>query len=209
MYDDSSSEEVDETQILPHPVAVEKSKLAATVANDVMRHLIGLVKPGACILDLCEVQRTLFFSMKPPNAQIQAGDVAIAQGVAKHYSKKKDMKKGVAFPTCISVNNVVGHFCPMEDDKSVITEGDVVKIDFGVHIDGHISCMAHTVVASSTPTEAIEGKAADVICAAYFAGEAALHLMRPGGTNQEVTNVINHVAREFGVNVVEVSFVFG
>lgn len=47
------------------------------------------------------------------------------------------------------------------------------------------------------------GKKADVICAAFFAGEAALRLLRPGHNNQEVTDAIAKIATSFGVNVVE------
>ncbi len=42
------------------------------------------------------------------------------------------MLKGIAFPTCISINNVVGHFSPSsKEDKTVLAEGDLVKIDLG------------------------------------------------------------------------------
>jgi methionine aminopeptidase len=97
-------------------------------------------KVGAKLVDLCE-----------------AGDAAILAETKKHYVKKKEMRKGIAFPTCISVNNVVGHFCPAaKDDKTVLAEGDLVKIDLGVHFDGYASQMAHTIIASDKPTEAIK-----------------------------------------------------
>jgi hypothetical protein len=54
------------------------------------------------------------------------------------------------------------------------------------------------------PTEVVGGKAADVICAAYFASEAALHLLRAGNTNAQITSIFQKVAADFGVNVVEV-----
>lgn len=79
----------------------------------------------------------------------------------------------------------------------------MVKIDLGVHIDGFVSTFAHTIVATDKPTEAITGKKADVICAAYFAGEAATRLIRGGRKNSEVTEVFAKVAKDFGVNVVE------
>ena len=34
--------------------------------------------------------------------------------------KKKDIKKGVAFPTCISLNHFVGHFAPLGEDKVLL-----------------------------------------------------------------------------------------
>ena len=54
--------------------------------------------------------------------------------------------KGVAFPVCISVNEVAGHFSPMKQDTMSIKAGDLVKIDLGVHIDGFITQAAQTVV---------------------------------------------------------------
>jgi hypothetical protein len=41
------------------------------------------------------------------------------------------------------------------------------------------------------------GKKADVICAAYFAGEAVTRLLRPGNNNEQVTQVINKIAEAF------------
>jgi len=123
---------------------------------------------------------------------------------SKHYAKKKSMLKGIAFPTSISCNNVLGHFCPgNKDDKTALKEGDVVKIDFGVHFDGCINQMANTVIATDKPTEQVTGKVADVICAAYFAGEGALHLLKAGSTNTQVTDLLQKVAADFDVNVVE------
>lgn len=41
---------------------------------------------------------------------------------------KRKIEKGVAFPTCISVNNTVSHFSPLASDESVLEEGDMVKM---------------------------------------------------------------------------------
>lgn len=41
---------------------------------------------------------------------------------------KKKIERGVAFPTCISVNNVVCHFSPLASDESVLEEGDILKM---------------------------------------------------------------------------------
>jgi methionine aminopeptidase len=123
------------------------------------------MKVGAKVVDLCE-----------------AGDALLVSEANKHFPKKKQMLKGIAFPTCVSVNNVCGHFSPAQkDDKTTLAEGDLVKIDLGAHIDGYISVAAHTVIAS----------------------EAALHLLRAGNTNAQVTEIFAKVAADFGVNVVE------
>ena len=45
-----------------------------------------------------------------------------------YKNAKKKIDRGVAFPTCVSVNNVVGHFSPLAGDESVLEEGDMVKM---------------------------------------------------------------------------------
>lgn len=76
------------------------------------------------------------------------------------------MEKGIAFPTCISVNNVVGHFSPLKSEDSVLKKGDLAKISLGVHIDGFVGTVAHTVIVGET---SCDGKKADVTLAAYNA----------------------------------------
>lgn len=73
------------------------------------------------------------------------GDAEIEKECGKVYSKKK-YEKGVAFPVCVSVNETCGHFSPLATENATLKDGDVAKIDLGVHIDGCIALVAHTVV---------------------------------------------------------------
>ena len=50
-----------------------------------------------------------------------------------------------AFPTGIGVNEVTAHYAPQEDENGVIQESDVVKIDYGVHIDGYVADTSITI----------------------------------------------------------------
>lgn len=45
-----------------------------------------------------------------------------------YKNMKKKIERGVAFPTCISVNNTVCHFSPLASDETVLAEGDIVKM---------------------------------------------------------------------------------
>jgi len=122
------------------------------------------------------------------------------------YKKLKPSNKGIAFPTCISVNNCVGHFSPLpEDGQFVLSQGDLVKVDLGVHFDGYVSQAAHTIICGHTgPVQtAVQGRMADVICAAYFASECAIRLLRPGKTNADITKAIEEVAAVFNCRPVE------
>lgn len=73
------------------------------------------------------------------------GDLLINKQCEQIYKKKK-LLKGIAFPTCISLNNCVCHFSPYPSESVLIKQGDIVKIDMGCHIDGFIVLVAHTVV---------------------------------------------------------------
>ncbi len=44
------------------------------------------------------------------------------------FTHQKDMDRGVAFPTCVSVNEVLGHFSPIPPDETTLKEDDVVKM---------------------------------------------------------------------------------
>jgi methionyl aminopeptidase len=50
-----------------------------------------------------------------------------------------------AFPVNTSVNEVAAHYTAEPNDATLVNEGDVLKIDIGVHIDGYIADTAVTV----------------------------------------------------------------
>lgn len=50
-----------------------------------------------------------------------------------------------AFPAQTSRNEVAAHYCSPPDDTTVYAEGDVVKVDLGVHVDGWIADTACTI----------------------------------------------------------------
>lgn len=77
-----------------------------------------------------------------------------------------------------AVNDVAAHACPEEDDLSVTKEGDLVKVDIGVHLDGWIADNAMTVQVGSPADQTPEGK--DLIKASQNALKAAIKLVRPG-----------------------------
>eukprot|EP00808_Paulinella_micropora_P007015 g410.t1 len=142
-------------------------------------HVVSLIKPDVKVVDV-----------------ITAGDKFITEAVDKIYNKPK-LDKGIAFPTSISINHVVGHYSPLADCEVKFQDKDVVKIDLGAHIDGYVAVAAHTICLGE-----VSGKLADCMMAAYQAGEAALRLLKPGGKNTEVTKMIGKIASQYGVNPV-------
>ena len=131
----------------------------------------------------------------------------IKEKLSKIYTKKKFIK-GIAFPTCISVNEVCGNFAPLSESSDdpheykTLSEGDVAKVSLGVEINGFASLVGHTVVVSEKK-EKIKGNKADVILAAYNSIQAALRLMTKENTNNKVTEAISKICTDYKVNPIE------
>ncbi len=79
-------------------------------------------------------------------------------------------------------------------------EGDIAKIDLGVHIDGYIAMQAHTVFVGKESTE-VDGPLADCYHAAYTAAEVIARKAQPGSSSKDVLDACSQVAEAFGVNV--------
>jgi methionine aminopeptidase len=149
---------------------------------DVLAKLIKKISVGSKIVDLC-----------------RAGDDLLMEELNKSYNKKQ-VFKGIAFPTCISVNEVCGYNSPNQEDSISIKEGDLVKVELGAHVDGFPAFVAHTIVVQSNAKATVTGKKADVILAAFKAKEAALRLIKPGNFNNQVTDTIKKVCDAYDVN---------
>ncbi|KAI9887574.1 MAG: Methionine aminopeptidase 2 [Watsoniomyces obsoletus] len=55
-----------------------------------------------------------------------------------------NIKGGMGFPTGLSLNNCAAHYTPNAGNKVVLAKEDVMKVDFGVHINGRIVDSAFT-----------------------------------------------------------------
>lgn len=181
------SEDEQQEQTIAEDLVVTKYKMGADIANRALRAVTDAAKPGVSVLSLCE-----------------KGDAFISAETGKVFKKEKEIKKGIAFPTCVSVNNFVCHFSPLKSDPDyTLQDGDVVKIDLGVHVDGFISNVAHSFVVGASKEAPVTGRKADVIKAAHLCAEAALRLVKPGNQNTQVTEAWNKIAQSFKCTAVE------
>jgi len=154
---------------------------------------IGLIKIKTFILEIinglltgfCEDALVKAIALCVDGADVSAIcaqiDAFVEEELQKVFSNKKSKKleRGIAFPCCISVNEVCGHYSPCAEDSIKLKNGDVVKIDLGSHIDGYSALAAHTVVVGGKA----EGKASQVILAAFNAFQAAARSIKVGGLN--------------------------
>lgn len=78
----------------------------------VLKQLIDKCKVGESVRSICE-----------------CGDQLLNEETGKVYKKEKELKKGIAFPTCVSVNNCICHFSPLKSEPDyVLKDGDLVKL---------------------------------------------------------------------------------
>merc|ERR1719430_1239438 len=132
------------------------------------------------------------------------GDQRLVDETSKAFKKDKKLIKGIAFPTCISVNNCICHYSPLTTEQdTLLSDGDLVKIGLGAHIDGFIAVVAHTLVIGASADSPVTGKKADAILAAHLASEAALRLVKPGNETYEVTETVSKIAEAFDCKPVE------
>jgi curved DNA binding protein len=181
----SSKNAQDET--IASDLVVTKYKMASEITQRVLREVVDRCVPGASIKDTCIY-----------------GDKRLDEETTRVFKKDKDVKKGIAFPTCLSVNNYICHFSPLVSDPDIILkDNDVVKIDLGCHIDGYVAVVAHTIVVGATREKKVTGRRADCILAAYYAAEAALRLIKPTENNTAVTEMIDRIANAYHCKPVE------
>ncbi|CAG4918323.1 unnamed protein product [Colias eurytheme] len=178
----ADDKEVEKT--IAEDLVVTKYKLAGQIVNRVLEQVIAKCVPDASVREICEY-----------------GDKLLLDETSKVFKKEKDSKKGIAFSTCVSVNNCICHFSPIPSESDyVLKQGDLAKIDLGAHIDGFIAVVAHTVFIGEGE---IAGRAADVLLAAHQASEAALRLLRPGNENYAITDVVQKISAEYGCKPIE------
>lgn len=96
-----------------------------------------------------------------------------------------------AFPVNISVNDIGAHYTPFPGDEKVFQEGDLVKIDVGVHLDGYIADNALTVEIGTKRHDSL-------IKAAEESLELAIKSIRPGVKTKEIGRNIKSVIKSRG-----------
>jgi len=140
---------------------------AGQIAQSVRKDVHSLVNPGASALDIAEsIEKSIL-----------------------------DAKAKPAFPVNISINDVAAHYTPTFDDTLLISEKDLVKVDFGVAIDGCICDNAISIDLSSQNTKLLE--------AAKLALDNAVSAIKPGVGNGEIGKIVQDTINSFGFKPIE------
>jgi len=101
----------------------ESLRKGAEVHRQTRAWITSYIKPGILLIDMCQ-------RIEDMNRKLVG---------------ENGLKAGLGFPTGCSLNNVAAHFSPNAGDKTVLGYDDVMKVDFGVHVNGRIIDSAWTV----------------------------------------------------------------
>ncbi len=152
----------EETEEEEEEAPEEKYRRAGKIARQVREEILPQIKVGARVFDLCEAAE----------------------------SRIIELGGGIGFPTNISINEVAAHYTSPEEDTTLIQEGDVVKLDIGVHIDGYIADTAATV--------SFDPELEKLVVASREALEKALLLIRPKTNSKDIGKIIEGTIKGLG-----------
>lgn len=151
-----------------NPDIQEKILHAGKVAAQVRRETAKkLAKPGTSFLEAMDFAEQRILAL--------GGEIAWAQ---------------------MALDEAAAHFCPDDDEKAVSKEGDLIKVDIGVHIDGYIADNAMTVEVATKQYK-------DMIKAAQNALTAAIKCVRPGCQLWELGEAQSSEAEALGFTTVK------
>jgi len=101
---------------------------AAEIHRQVRSYVQKTVRPGQTLTNIAETIEN--------SVRALTGHDGLTEGDA--------MKAGMGFPCGLSLNHCAAHYTPNAGNKMVLQQEDVMKVDFGVHVNGRIVDSAFT-----------------------------------------------------------------
>ena len=218
--DPDEEEETDEAaNDLGNSDIVTKYRCAGDIANRVLGQLIELVQPGKTAVEICaagdkmvEEATGKVYTAKKEGKKMEKGSafpVCISvNNCVGHYSPLTSEDDVVLKEVCHPCTPLVARPALLAQStrratayaarartsqaRCAVRQGDVIKIDLGVHVDGYIAVLAHTTMCSASG-EVATGRKADVMQAVWTASECAVRMFKEGMSNTEVTAMIAKV----------------
>lgn len=152
---------------------IDKAKLAGKIAAKAIIHGRSLIKPGVKVVDVLN----------------QVEDFI-------HQNNGK-----MAFPAQIAINELAAHFCPLDDDETIIKSTDLVKLDLGVHVEGIIADNAITIIFKEDNDRYEELKI--IKQASEEALNNALNIIRPGTSLGEIGLMIQESISRYDLSPIK------
>ncbi|MFX0002495.1 MAG: type II methionyl aminopeptidase [Candidatus Hodarchaeota archaeon] len=160
-----SKEELEKEKEEKHKI--ESLRKAGKIAQEVKKYIKSKIKLGANAFNL----------------------------ITETEAKIDELGGNCAFPVNLCINNIAAHYTsPIKDDGTIIKEGDLVKIDLGVHIDGYIVDTAFSV--NFNEDEALK----NIIQATEVALDAAKMMVKPKINTKDIGKKIEDIVKGFKYN---------
>ena len=139
---------------------------AGKIASQAREYGRKLIKPGASLLEVSD----------------------------KVESKIESLGGGFGFPTQISRNVIAAHYCAHPNDETLFEEGDLVKLDLGVHINGSIADTACTIDL---------GNNKELLEASKNALQNAIKILKPGLPIGQIGRVVQDTITDAGFSPIK------
>ncbi|MFQ5761799.1 MAG: type II methionyl aminopeptidase [Candidatus Bathyarchaeia archaeon] len=152
---------------MPTSSELEKLHIAGRIAVEVKRLVSTLVKEKMKVLDICE----------------------------KVEQEIKNRGGLPAFPCNVGIHDISAHYTSPPNDDTVVPPNSIVKVDFGVHIDGYISDTAISVCFN--PEYWILKQAAEEALA------NAIKTVKPGVRVSDVGAAIQRTIEKYGCRPIQ------
>ncbi|KAJ9226309.1 hypothetical protein DTO027B5_2864 [Paecilomyces variotii] len=107
---------------------LQEYRQAAEVHRQVRQYAQKNIKPGQTLTEIAEGIED--------SVRALTGHPGLEEG--------DNIKGGMGFPCGLSINHCAAHYTPNAGNKMVLQQGDVMKVDFGSHINGRIVDSAFT-----------------------------------------------------------------
>lgn len=107
---------------------LQEYRQAAEVHRQVRQYAQKSIKPGQTLTEIAE------------------GIEDAVRALTNHQGLEEgdNLKGGMGFPCGLSINHCAAHYTPNAGNKMILQQGDVMKVDFGSHINGRIVDSAFT-----------------------------------------------------------------
>ncbi|EKD13815.1 uncharacterized protein L3040_005567 [Drepanopeziza brunnea f. sp. 'multigermtubi'] len=100
----------------------------AEIHRQVRQYAAKNIKPGQSLTEIAEGIED--------SVRALAGHQGLEEG--------DHLKGGIAFPTGVNLDHITAHYSPNAGNKTILSKDNVMKVDFGVHINGRIVDSAFT-----------------------------------------------------------------
>jgi methionyl aminopeptidase len=147
------------------PGVLDSLREAGRMASAAREAGARLIVPGAAVREVCE---------------------AVEHEISRRGG-------GLAFPVQSSRNDVAAHYCPSPEDGTLYADGDLAKLDLGVHVEGWVVDTALTVNVGDRPENR------PFVEATRAALEAAIATAGPGVPVRRVSQAIELTVRKYGL----------